>query len=128
VGRIWREDTRTVLLLYLLLELLDKAYVYAEGDSFLGGGGVQLGFVTLGAVSPGGYLLGLALTVFLVWRVWRGGPFSWTILLLLSGLSVVMTGIAAVMAGGDAYPVVLLGFSLASLLLIGSPAARLRLG
>jgi hypothetical protein len=117
-----------VLLLYLLLELLDKAYVYARGSSFQGGRGVQLGFVTLGAVSPGGFLLGLALTVFLVWRVWQGGSFSWVILLLLSGLSVVLTGIAAVMAGGGTYPLVLLAFSLGSLLLIGSPAARLRLG
>ena len=128
MARIWREDTGSVLLLYLLLELLDKAYVYARGSSFQGGRGVQLGFVTLGAVSPGGFLLGLALTVFLVWRVWQGGSFSWVILLLLSGLSVVLTGIAAVMAGGGTYPLVLLAFSLGSLLLIGSPAARLRLG
>jgi hypothetical protein len=41
--------------------------------------GVSIGFETVGGTRQAGWLAGLALEAFLIWRVWRGGVLAWAV-------------------------------------------------
>lgn len=128
MSRFWREKTRTVLLVYVLLGLLADAYAHAYGRSFNGGQGVEVAFASVGAIHKGGELLGFAIDAFLAWRVSRGGSISFVLLLLLNTLTAVFSVAAIAIVGGSDYLTGLLIFNLASLALVTSPAATRRLG
>ena len=126
MSRLWRERTRAVLLVHVLLGVLADAYVHAYGRSFNGGQGLQVAFMSVGATHPGGELLGFAIDAFLAWRVWRGGSIAWALLMFLNTLFAVVGVAAIAIAGGSVYLTGLVVFDLAGLLLLTSPTVRRR--
>lgn len=128
MSRFWREHTKTMLLVYLLLGVLAGAYVHAYGNDFNGGHGIQMGPMSVGAANQGFQLPGFVIDAFLTWRVLRGGSISWVLLLFLNTLIAVVFVVAVAIAGGSLYMTGLLAFNLAILAAITSPAARRRLG
>jgi hypothetical protein len=137
--RIWRSGAGALLWSYLLLAVLELAYIRHVGSRLNAGMGVNIGFETVGGTRQAGWLAGFALEAFLIWRVWRGSVLAWVALLALTGWSVLIWGAAFVvqlhgesgMIGhetGNASPYLLglVGFSVAGLVLLTSPAIRAR--
>jgi hypothetical protein len=137
--RTWRSGAGVLLWLYLLLAVLEPAYIRHVGSSLDAGMGVNIGFETVGGTRQAGWLAGFGLEAFLIWRVWRGGVLAWAVLLTLTGWSALIWGTAFVvqlhgetgMTGHEAgnaspYLLGLLGFSVAGLALLTSPAVRAR--
>jgi hypothetical protein len=137
--RIWLSGAGPLLWSYLALAVLELAYIRQAGGSLNGGMGVNIGFETVGGTRQAGWPAGFALEAFLIWRVWRGGVLAWAALLTLNGWSALIWGAAFVvqlhgesgMTGhetGSASPYLLglLGFSIAALVLLTSPAIRAR--
>ncbi len=137
--KVWRSGAGALLWSYLVLDVFELVYIRHVGSSLNAGMGVNIGFETVGATRQAGWLAGFALEAFLVWRVWRGGLLAWAALLALTGWSALIWGTAFVvqlhgetgMTGhetGNASPYLLglLGFSIAGLVLLASPAIRSR--
>ncbi len=73
MARVWRQGSAELIMGCLTLELFLFAY-QLYGDSAAGS---QLGKL----------IFWLAVDILLLWRIWRGGRVSWTILVILDAFA-----------------------------------------
>jgi len=119
-----RSAVRVILLLYFVFEVLSIVYPNYLGGRVNAGRGVALPLLdVVGAAHPSGQLVGLALIALLTLCVYRGSRAAWTVLLVLNGLAVIMTGVAAVMSM-TLYMIGLLVLCSIALLVLISPVVR----
>lgn len=111
MGRAWRRQADWLLVAVVVLDGLTFVYTRTAGAS-------------LNASQPvAGQLFGLALDGLLVWRIWRRGRIAWTVLLILTGLTLVLILLGAVWPFSP-YLLGLLAVIVTQTVLLLSPAVR----
>jgi hypothetical protein len=70
--RLWREQTRMLLIAFIALDALILAATRTAGAGLNAGQPIA------------GELIGFAIDGLLVWRIWRRGRVAWTVLLIFT--------------------------------------------
>jgi hypothetical protein len=120
---LWRGRAGALLSAVVVLQALILVYARTAGAHAR-----VAGVVWSASTGSTEFLLALsALEVFLIWRVWRGGPVAWTFLLILMAFTAGKTSAALVSSFG-LYGAGLLVLLLAQVAFLVSPAVRARRG